>query len=355
MVFAHFPIAERTDYVNSVDFFTGSAPALFYFAFGMTFHRFAKKSVLVRFRRISIFLVIAVLHNLTFSGVVLAYEFFFFLWLSLLVMQLVEMIPFDTLKATVLMLVLLLMSWTCFHSSFLSEVSRFSLINGNFPIIPWIGFVLAGYIFHAGVKAQYITLLLIGLFFLIDLKTGLEIIKYPLSLTYFVLFAAFSVLIYYSGRTSKILSQNKMVVFISKNLLLATILHYVTFIVIRVINYPIKNHMGINFMEKYPDIAISILPLLCFLLLIALIIIANNAWGLLMVKFNKIVMFMSKNIITMALFSLALYFFIVSIENTILTRLCLLICMTFFGMAMKEASTEKAIDVDKLITPFIHK
>jgi hypothetical protein len=174
--------------------------------------------------------------------------------------------------------------------------------------------------------------------------------KYPLSATYIMLFAGITILIYGLGNRMPGLSSNGMVVYVSQNLLLATILHYMTYDIILMINYPIKHLTGYNVLANDPNLVMIVLPIACIVILVALLRTAATVW-IIMKKRNFIKTKIIPNSIAAAIAIIMLYYLVSSFSNAstlIGGRFILILGMAYFGLVIREARTMEYMDTDNI-------
>ena len=144
------------------------------------------------------------------------------------------------------------------------------------------------------------------------------------------------------------LSQNRTVIYISQNLLLATILHYMTYDIILIINYPIKHLTGYNVFANYPNLVMIALPIVCIVILVALLKMAITVWTI-MKKKNFITAKLIRNSIAAAI-TIVLLYYIMSFSSDprmlTATRSILILGMAYFGFVIREAKTMEYMDTD---------
>jgi len=331
-------------------FIAGSAPALFYFAFGMTFSTFAQKNTIIRLRITFAFFIVAIFLNLAFSGKFIYNEFFFFLWLSQCAMMAIITLIKKPIWFILPFICGTLVCMIVLPHGYISHLFT-SLVGGNFPFLPWFIFVLAGYLFSQRPLPSMVTALVLAAIALSLHFSGLRnaaIQKYPLSVTYIMLFAGITILIYGLGNRMRGLSQNRTVIYISQNLLLATILHYMTYDIILIINYPIKHLTGYNVFANYPNLVMIALPIVCIVILVALLKMAITVWTI-MKKKNFITAKLIRNSIAAAI-TIVLLYYIMSFSSDprmlTATRSILILGMAYFGFVIREAKTMEYMDTD---------
>jgi hypothetical protein len=352
MVFAHFPSSSESPFISAVYFLTGSTPALFYFAFGMTFNRFAQKAGMLKFRITFAFFIIAVFLNLAFAGRYIYNEFFFFLWLSQCAMAAIVTCIKKPMRPILLFLCGMLICMVILPHGYITGVFS-SVVQGNFPFLPWFIFVLAGYCFaqrHIRAITTGLVLVLISILLYASGGRNLQIEKYPLSATYSMLFSGVAILIYGVGKRIPALSRNRMVVYISENLLLATIVHYITYDVLLAINYAIKHVLGFNVLAGHPNVLIVVLPIVCIAILVALLKAALAAWTI--CRKNKFVATkIVPNTIAAAIAVLLLYYILGSFAGNgmlLAKRSMMILGMAYFGIIIRETKRMEHMDTDAI-------
>ncbi|MBN1479282.1 hypothetical protein JXA70_03310 [candidate division KSB1 bacterium] len=353
MVFAHYPLASDTAFISQVKFIADSAPALFYFAFGMTFKHFARKSKIVQTRILFVFLVIALLHNLTFTGHFVHYEFFFFLWFSQLVMMLVSSTKKPVLVCQGFIMIIIVL-WLILPDGFTSNTFKV-IARGNFPFLPWLIFVCAGYVFNNSNSKSWSLPFVLILAAIILFRTDVphfSIRKYPLSISYFFLFCGITMTLYRVGTMATVLSQNRMVVYISKNLLLATILHYLTFTVYNVIRHSARSLLRFDLASIHKNVAILLAPTLCLIILIVLIAAVRYFW-----RFFDTTPVLDKWILPhtgkMSVAIMAVCTLLTGISAKLpdaLLKLCLFLGMIFLAMLLRKVRSAQKMDLDFFMT-----
>jgi hypothetical protein len=351
MIFAHFPISQDSIVVTFIKFIARSAPALFYFAFGMTFQHFARKDSIIKLRIAVVFFVIALLHNMAFTGQVIHYEFFFFLWFAQIFMTLVTLAKRPT-RLCAILLFLILFVWIIMPDNSLTAIFKAG-IQGNFPFLPWLCFVLAGFLFSHRSKTNFILpalFLLVALVLHVSSASMFVIQKYPLSISYFLLFTGVSMIIYYAGHYLPDLSRVKMIIYLSKNLLIATILHYVTFTILNLLHAPLKQLIGIDLIARYAVLSILLAPILCLFILVALVYAANFLWQIINQRHIAKAWILPHTLKLAILIVSAGYFISRSISEPAdsLFRFLFIFWMAFFGMVLRETKSAQKMDIDVL-------
>ena len=350
MVFAHFPSSSESPFISAVYSLTSSAPALFYFAFGMTFSSFAQKTGMLQLRITFAFFVVAVFLNLAFAGRYIYNEFFFFLWLSQCAMAVIVACIGRPLRPMLLFICVVLLCMVVLPHGYIPGMFS-SVVKGNFPFLPWFIFVLAGYCFARKPLPAVVTgLVLVSISILLHLSgvRNLQLEKYPLSATYITLFGGVTILIYGVGNRALALSRSSLVVYISENLLLATILHYITYDVLLAINYPVKHVLGYNVLAGHPNVQIVVLPIVCVAILVALIKAALAAWAA--CRKNKLIATkIVPNTVAAALAIVLLYYMLGSFAGyrmLVAKRSMMILGMAYFGFIVRETRRMEHMDTD---------
>jgi hypothetical protein len=254
MVIAHSTVAVEvsSSVAKLIRHFGHIAPAFFFFAFGITDQLFLrKKPIGYQLRGNAMLFCIAICHNFFMSNIFLINEFFFFLWICQFLLIVFRYLNNDNPSNKRLLLytffILALMVLLPFKI-YLFAVSEF--LKGPFPFPTWGLFITSGIIFarcfyeqnDAGtltsdrrvLKVAILIILASLVLFLagnlLELKS-LDIKKGPLSPTFVTFFTGISIVIvvilkYSTGMLARLKVINQTVVFLSKNLLLATVLHY---------------------------------------------------------------------------------------------------------------------------------
>lgn len=354
MVFAHFPSSSESPFISAVYFITGAAPALFYLAFGMTIDSYIQKTRKIKLRITLTFLIVAIFLNLAFAGTYIYMEFFFFLWLSQCAMAAIIACIRKPAWFILLFMCSILSCMIVAPHGYLSNAFS-SMVKGNFPFLPWFIFVLAGYLFSLRPKPIIpIALALISISTLLH-RSGihnLAIQKYPLSATYSMLFAGVTILIYALGNRMPTLSRSRLVVFISENLMLATILHYISYDILLMVNYPIKHMLGRNVLSSYPDLSMIFAPVVCIVIIVALLQTAIRVWAA-MKKSTFINAKVIPNSLAAACTIILLYYLVSSIPSrftVIVTRFIMISGMAYFGIVTREARKMEYMDIDIIYT-----
>lgn len=216
--------------IPALQFVGELAPVLFFFAYGMTFPRYAQRPLGERVAMSLELLALGVVHSLMLQGAPFTAEFFTFLAVSRVLLDVgVRSSPAGRrvllAAASAAFLAWVLQPAATYH--------RLSLSNpGWFPVIPWIGFVAAGYWFQRRRGAPQLPLVCAGaaaLGLLIWAATGDAPSKWPLSPSYALIFAGATGLAVHALDRLHLVREPGAVAFLSRHLLLATVLHYLPF------------------------------------------------------------------------------------------------------------------------------
>ena len=239
---------EQTAIAQGLKFFAESAPAFFFFAFGLTLPSFFLRSGPDQRRLLTLFAYVAVVQSLV-AGVSLQMDFFPFLWVWMLVLTLVTRsirLSNRRLLCVVAPVVLAMLALP-----YPKSAASFGFLGDPFPLLPWGLFVLSGLAFSGKLKGN-INLTLAG--GLIVVSFALHLLGGPLGLegwrmikwqpmmtgSWFMLFLG---LILGVGWMAGILEHQpifsgrfrRVVEFLSKNLLLGTVLHYLVYIPLQLV------------------------------------------------------------------------------------------------------------------------
>jgi len=277
-----------TDFLNFVG---ESSAALFFFAFGLTFARFQSKSRLDKLDSNLMFMYVGLSHNLYLRGL-FQIDFLFFLFLARVVVDAMgtlrnEMSAYLKISLGVMLLALLLPDKGSIDRLFMQAG------GGFFPLLPWVVFVLLGALYAKWSPSRLPGALLGGGLIIVALAMGwsadalgrssLEISKWPLTTPYILLFTGISILLLEGVRQiqgaikARAWLCNPMV-YVSKNLLLATVLQYLPLELL----YWAGKHLAILQPGKQDEtavlIAIFLGSLVCQLLLLALLPVTINLW-----------------------------------------------------------------------------
>lgn len=216
--------------IQTMQFVGELAPVVFFFAYGMTFHYYAEKPLSVRVTESLQLLVLGIVHSLAMQGTPFTSEFFTFLAISRVAIEIgTKMTPLSrgVLAAAA---AVACVAWVLHPAGTYNAFERSN--PGWFPLVPWIVFVLAGYWFqkfrnHPRVPAVCTASVVLGL--IIWLATGGSPTKWPMAPSFALIFGGATGLLAYGLDRLQLASEPRSVEFLSRNLLLATVLHYLPF------------------------------------------------------------------------------------------------------------------------------
>ena len=217
MVSIHYARAIPTmDMLGEILKFIGeSAPAFFFFAFGVTLNIFLKKTINERIIRLILFFYVAMSHNIytcfVFNfkrGTIFLTEFLFFLWLCQVIFFIIE---FQRERSYIFYISFFLAFFAVISMTKLGQIDQIFkyLIQGPFPIFPWIAFVLFGFIYSRSINELasnkpifallFLFVILVTAFPLLFFKEhGMSLFllnKWPLSAGYIFVFGVLSIFI----------------------------------------------------------------------------------------------------------------------------------------------------------------
>ncbi|MEW5804227.1 MAG: hypothetical protein AB1847_19195 [bacterium] len=275
-----------------LSFIGESAPTFFFFAFGMTMDKFLSKAFYDRLKILVLFAYMAIAHNVfMYSSTFFVTEFFFFLLFWQIILTAIEKEIKATRDLYLYTLLVLLVLMLIIPNEVVSNISS-SLVLGPFPLLPWGIFVISGLLYsrrdrngfiHKNGYLVPICLIMISLAFSYLSKriewSNFEIVKGPLSTPYFLLFCGVNLFILklvndFSNLFSNIPVISKVVNFISRNLLLATVLHYLP---VNLGKNLLKIFTSSTILSNYTFFYLSG-SFLCNVLLLLLIKIALKIW-----------------------------------------------------------------------------
>jgi hypothetical protein len=221
------------------EFIAQTAPTVFFFAFGLTFDFFRKKNVPNKIEISKRFLYVALAHNLFFKHSLFVADFLWFLWFWQMFLGLIEHYQKIGTRQYIYTVVIVLIVMIVLPYPGLSFTFN-QVVESSFPLLPWGVFVLLGVAFSRlpiNYSHVYISISLVTLaVFLFWIGSSLEwenlfLVKRPLTLTYFLLAAG--CLIGLRFLVQKFVNIYLSIPFIpgllesiSRNLLLATVVHY---------------------------------------------------------------------------------------------------------------------------------
>lgn len=258
-----------------------SAPAFFFFAYGLTIHRLLKKDAPRQFEIIRLFLYVAIAQSFM-AGQPFNLDFFLFLWIWQVILVLASrfipkwkvVIPWIfgiTIAA--------LLVWS---PEQVSDI--FDLAGGMFPLLPWGLFILLGLVFGQGISALRNMYIACGLLAtaLGTLAIGhvfqvkrLMLIKSPMTITYCLLLSGVVLLCFWISKNYEgMIAKRKLVAgavrFLSANLLLGTVLHYAAYLPVKAVILFIRRFSTetyLSFSQRFDFILILASALVACLLL----------------------------------------------------------------------------------------
>ncbi len=331
MIIAHFlhrfrfPEGDIWDFIRLA---AGGAPALFFFVFGITIHRFIKKDLQMQFEMSIAFLSVALIHNLTFTGKLIHSEFFFFLWMAQLIMSVFAQTVSKPQRAGIFTVGFVLFLMILLKDGAVSNLFE-RIIPGQLTLFPWMLFVLSGYIYAENIflyKSNSIysalVFIVIAVFFHVIFAdssfSGLVIRKYPMTVPYFLLFLSMNILILaigerYGDYIKSVPFIFKYITFFSNNLLLAAVLHYLPYLILRII-LKIIHFNGIVINDFIVLLSGSIL---CIILLAWFMKSFLGLWN--KIKDRRLFVFARRYNAIFTLIIVGIYFITVNIDSFILT------------------------------------
>ncbi len=278
--------------IELLKFIGESAPAFFFFAFGLTFARFQSKPTMDRIEVNLMFMYVGLAHNLFTWDALLIPDFLFFLFLARIGVDAMgslrnERAAYLTVSAGTMLLAL------AFPAKGVIDKLVGSAIYGPFPLFPWIVFVLLGaaYATWAPARRQAVFLGCSSIAVAIALsaaaeplgRTSLEIRKWPLTTPYILLFTGASILLlegvrHIQGAVRARTWLSNPMVYVSKNLLLATVLQYPALELL----FWAQKYVGILRPVKGDEtaalVAILLAAIACQLLLLAMLPLMIALW-----------------------------------------------------------------------------
>lgn len=293
MVAAHasrrFPATSLLN--ESLKFFAESAPAFFFFAFGLTFARFRSKSTTDKIALNLMFMYVGLAHNVFVRNSLVIVDFLFFLWLARVVVDAMgslrnERAAYLTVAAGVMLLALAFPEMGVIDGVFTQ------VLAGRFPLFPWIVFVLLGAAYEQWAPARRQGVFIACCLIVVAIgssaaagplgRTSLAIVKWPLTTPFILLFTGACILLvegvrHVQGVVNANSRRYRILVHVSSNLLLATVLQYPALQVVRWAerHLEILQPMGD---ERAVLAAISFATLLCLLLLLPMLALVIALW-----------------------------------------------------------------------------
>ncbi len=244
MVMAHFSrtIPATGGVSAGISLVGETAPAFFFFAFGLTFERFLRKPSSFKWRQTVLFLYVAVMHNIFLRDWYVS-DFLAFLLLWRTVLWGTSTLGTWHKKLWTFLSLGVLVALVISPEPMMRRAFQ-GVIPGPFPLMPWGLFILAGWlqgqlsVVKRGCVGVGATALGLGL--LVGAQWGgfsyWEFDKWPMTSSYFLLLTGVGLLtlsaIEYRHQRRR-LRLWEPVTFLSKNLLLATVVHYVPVMILK--------------------------------------------------------------------------------------------------------------------------
>lgn len=226
-----------------VKYFADAAPIWFFFAFGMTMPRLLLKPLQQQLAISSSFFLVALAHNI-YSGSLLVWEFLFSLWSAQAAMIAIEAWGRRPLWWYVTaLLVCAIETLPC-----VSELqARWFMLPGPFLPAPWWGIALAGVLYVRGGERRHAGGIGIGLVAAgaglgywgqVSGWSGFEITRWPLHMSYALLFCGLVIAVQGSMRAMRarlkaVPTLLRHIRFLSHYLLLGTAVHFIPVGVVR--------------------------------------------------------------------------------------------------------------------------
>jgi len=352
--------------------FGEAAPVFFFFAFGITLDLFLKKNFDVKIIKIVLFFFVALSHNIytcyfwNFKhGTVIITEFLFFLWLWQLIILIIESHNKKSNFFYTSLVIIILFAVTIIKPDTLESVFQ-NIIKGPFALIPWGVFVISGLVFNRSelLKKQKNTIIIslfiiftIIHFYKVNILSGISltnITKWPLSISFIIIFGPlpFIVIIIFNNKFIKLKMHRltfliKGIQFLSKNLLLATVSHYLIYLL------PFKIHPFIykpEFINKHPIRMMISGSILIVIMLFIILFIILKIWSF--IKTLYLLRLLRRHFFffaTFILFSCTLpygYYKYLEIHNSQIIeimRTIMIYVMIYFTLEMNELKNKKLI------------
>jgi uncharacterized membrane protein len=277
-----------TDFLNFVG---ESAPAFFFFAFGLTFARFRSKTALDKLEASLMLMYVGLAHNVLVADLTNV-DFLFFLFLARVVIDAMSSLRNETSAYLKISIGIMLFALVVPDKGTINQMFA-QTISGVFPLFPWLVFVLLGAFYSKSSRSGRRGALLGGGLILAGLimagladtlgRSSLEISKWPLTTPYILLFSGINILILEGVRKIQPAIESRVwlndpMVYLSKHLLLATVIQYYAL----ELAYWAERHVAI--LQPHQDdetavlIAIVAGSLLSLLLLFGLLPLTLRLW-----------------------------------------------------------------------------
>jgi len=274
-----------------------SAPAFFFFAFGMTFDRFLAKSTHEKFRLHLLFLYVAIIHNIYVKWV-FRLDFLFLLWLWRVVLSLLEVRSRRSNSFYLLICTVVLVAPALNPPEFYLDLTSWLAkgITFRFTPLKWGVFVLMGLVYSrtgsSRARSAYAVALLAlsATFYFLNRAGGyddFEFSKDSTSTPYVVFFCAANFLLLQGLRirVPRFLQRprvSRLTVYTSKNLLLGTVVHFLpTTIMVNIAAILVeKKYQFLPAIERYDYVYIVAGSLLAIVVTLILLALTNRMWRL---------------------------------------------------------------------------
>jgi hypothetical protein len=266
-----------------------TAPAWFFFAFGMTFDRLNARPSSSILARLRLFFCLALVHN-ALVGPLLQLDFLAFLWLAQVTLLLVERLlrPRDAHYAA---------AWCGLVASMLAAPHAYwdgwfrAIVPGFFPLVPWILFVVAGLLYQRrrAVRAWWplgVALVVLSLAIALAqpwlgwsswlLNKLVLTAPYVLLLTGCALLGCEAVRRFPDAYRSVPVAP-RLFDFLSRNLLLGTVLHYLPLYGLFAVEHAF---VPVPVLREHPAAGALLATGASLALLVVLIVLARRAWDL---------------------------------------------------------------------------
>ncbi len=294
MVAAHFSVAvvPHSWMGRAFHFAAYSAPAFFFFAFGMTFDFFLRKGA-KKWTVIILFLYVALAHN-AFRGSVFSNDVLGVLASSLAILAVLEMKGSRSNRFYAGLALIIFAALLLNHAIDYPMLQTFFSSTGRrMPLIPWIAFILAGLVFERTgdrrLRLAFSLSLMAAAMLLAWLLKGLpanEIFsKNPLSPAYLAFFLAMAMAMVETVRMGAWIYKRLPIMpgaieYLSRNLLLATTMHYAAFLPVRAAyKLAVRNDEALMKLASQRDLAtMAAGSALSIVILFALLPLVLKAW-----------------------------------------------------------------------------
>lgn len=266
-----------------------SAPAFFFYAFGLTAPYFVRKDRAGQRRALRAFAYVAVLHNVFMSNLfTIDFLAFLFIWNLAIFVVAGQISP--SRRAVGLLTGALLSAFALLSAQDVLNLFKL-LMSGAFPVMPWGLFVLAGIAWRPertkrarGMHALFVGLIVLALglhvlYYATGFK-GLRLGRGPISATYVLLLIGLAGTLRLAlGSAGEALARSPRAARVlgapSRHLLLATVLHYGP---VHLVDLGVRTLLPLDLPGRYPSAFILLGALTSFVLLYALLALCVSAW-----------------------------------------------------------------------------